>query len=512
LWRLLPASDRAAARICTLVLALAVVYGLTTLIYTITRIAHAPFALTIAVTLPASLLVAGLIIAILRTELEASHEDELPSLRWVKALSLPIWALAVAIVATALTGYLALTRFLAQQLIVTGSILAVVYLLLLWVDGFAQGLGDESTVFGRWLKQAAGIDERRRERLTVPISLLLKFAVLVCSVPFIMVQWGYAWPDVLDWYRQLFFGFRIGNTQVSLAALAASIIVFILGYIGAKLFQGWLDNQILKPAGISTAVRDSIRTGVGYIGILVAALAAFSYAGLNLSNLALVAGAFSVGIGFGLQSVISNFVSGLILLAERPIKIGDLVVVGGEEGYVRKISVRSTEIETFDRANVLVPNSYFITEKVKNWTFRNSIARVVIAVGVAYGSDPRKVKAILLKVAYAHPNVMTAPEPSVDFEDFGASSLNFKLYAYIGDLTKAAATRTDLRIAILDAFNEAGIVFPTPQTEITIRDMDWLRAAIADYASGADNGKGADNGNPASRHVPGPLQSSERIV
>ena len=512
LWRLLPASDRAAARISWLVLALAVVYGLTTLIYTVTRVAHSPFALTIAVTLPASLLVAGLIIAILRTRLEARHEDELPSLRWVKVLSLPIWALAVAIVVTALTGYLALTRFLAQQLIVTGSILAVVYLLLLWVDGFAQGLGDESSVLGRWLKGAAAIDERRREQLTVPISLSLKFVVLVCSVPFIMAQWGYAWPDILDWYRQLFFGFRIGNTQVSLAALAASIIVFILGYIGAKLFQGWLDNQILKPAGISSGVRDSIRTGAGYVGILVAALAAFSYAGLNLSNLAIVAGALSVGIGFGLQSVISNFVSGLILLAERPIKIGDLVVVGGEEGYVRKISVRSTEIETFDRANVLVPNSYFITEKVKNWTFRNNIGRVVIPVGVAYGSDPRKVKTILLKVAYDHPNVLTAPEPSVDFEDFGASSLNFKLYAHIGDLTKAGATRTDLRIAILDAFNETGIVFPFPQTEVTIRHMDWLRAAIADYVSSAYNGGGAETGNPTSRHVSGPMQSSERVV
>jgi potassium-dependent mechanosensitive channel len=512
LWRLLPASDRAAARICRLVLTLAVVYGLTTLIYTVTRVAHAPFALTIAVTLPSSLLAAGLIIVILRTRLEPRHEDELPSLRWVKVLSLPIWVLAVAIIVTALTGYLALTRFLAQQLIVTGSILAVVYLLLLWVDGFAQGLGDEGNVLGRWLKQAAGIDERRREQLTVPISLFLKFVVLVCSVPFIMVQWGYAWPDILNWYRQLFFGFHIGNTQVSLAALAASIIVFILGYIGARLFQGWLDNQILKPAGISTGVRDSIRTGVGYVGILVAALVAFSYAGLNLSNLAIVAGAFSVGIGFGLQSVISNFVSGLILLAERPIKIGDLVVVGGEEGYVRKISVRSTEIETFDRANVLVPNSYFITEKVKNWTFRNNIGRVVIPVGVAYGSDPRTVKAILLKVAYGHPNVITTPEPSVDFEDFGASSLNFKLYAHIADLTKAGAIRTDLRIAILEAFNEAGIVFPFPQTEVTIRDMDWLRAAIADYVSRGYNGKGAENGNPASRLVPGPMQSSERIV
>jgi potassium-dependent mechanosensitive channel len=509
MWRLVPTSDRTAARICRLVLALAIVYGVTTLIYTVTRVAHAPFALTIAVTLPASLLAAGLIIAILRTPLEVADADEVPSLRWIKALSLPIWAVAVAIVVTSLTGYLALSRFLAQQLIVTGSILAVVYLLLLWVDGFAQGLGDESTAIGRRLKQTGGIDERRREQLTVPISLFLKFVVLVCSVPFIMLQWGYAWPDILDWYRQLFFGFHIGNTQVSLAALAASIIVFILGYIGARLFQSWLDNQILKPAGISIAVRDSIRTSVGYIGILVAALAAFSYAGFNLSNLAIVAGAFSVGIGFGLQSVISNFVSGLILLAERPIKIGDLVVVGGEEGYVRKISVRSTEIETFDRANVLVPNSYFITEKVKNWTFRNNIARTVIPVGVAYGSDPRKVKAILLKVAYAHPNVITAPEPFVDFEDFGASSLNFKLYAYIGDLTKAVATRTDLRIAILDAFNEAGIVFPFPQNEVTIRDMEWLRAAVAEYVSGARNGKAGENGSPVSRHVGDPLQASE---
>jgi potassium-dependent mechanosensitive channel len=512
MWRLLPASDRTAARICRLVLALAIVYGLTTLIYTVARVAHAPFALTIAVTLPASLLAAGLIIAILRTPLDARHEGELPSLRWIKALRLPIWAITVAIVVTSLTGYLALSRFLAQQLIVTGSILAVVYLLLLWVDGFAQGLGDESTVIGRRLKLTAGIDERRREQLTVPISLFLKFVLLICSVPFIMLQWGYAWPDILDWYRQLFFGFRIGNTQVTLAALAASIIVFILGYIGARLFQSWLDNQILKPAGISSAVRDSIRTSVGYIGILIAALAAFSYAGFNLSSLAIVAGAFSVGIGFGLQSVISNFVSGLILLVERPIKIGDLVVVGGEEGYVRKISVRSTEIETFERANVLVPNSYFITEKVKNWTFRNNMGRIVIAVGVAYGSDPRKVKAILLKVSYAHPNVMTVPEPFVDFEDFAASSLNFKLYAYISDITKAAATRTDLRIAILEAFNEAGVVFPFPQTEVTIRDVDWLRAAVAEYVSAAHNGKAGENGSPASRHVDGPLQSSERIV
>jgi len=148
---------------------------------------------------------------------------------------------------------------------------------------------------------------------------------------------------------------------------------------------------VLLPAGISGGVRNSIRTGIGYAGIVIAALAALSYAGFNLSSVAIIAGALSVGIGFGLQNLVNNFISGLILLVERPISVGDLVVVGGEEGCVRKISVRSTELETFDGANVLIPNSYFISEKVKNWTFRNKVRRVAIPIGVAYGSDPRRV-------------------------------------------------------------------------------------------------------------------------
>ena len=227
------------------------------------------------------------------------------------------------------------------------------------------------------------------------------------------------------------------------------------------------------------------------------ALLALSYAGFNLSNLAIVAGAFSVGIGFGLQSVVSNFVSGLILLAERPIKIGDLVTVGGEEGHVRKISVRSTEIETFDRANVLIPNSSFITDKVKNWTLRNNTARVTIPVAVAHGNDPRLVKKLLLKVAQDHLNVMTSPEPFIDFEDFNADSLNFKLYAYIYDLSKGTSTRTDLRIGILEAFEANSIVLPSRQTEILLSEMEWLRDAVTQYMASPMNGH-AGNGNGVS--------------
>jgi potassium-dependent mechanosensitive channel len=491
-WRLIPASDRAAARICGLILTLAIAYGVTTLIYVVTRIVQAPFALTVAVAFPSSLLLAAIIVAILLTPLDGQHQERMPSLRWLTALRIPIWITVAAIVVCALGGYLALSRFLAQQLIVTGSILSFVYLLLLWVDGLMHGLGDDSAATGLWLKERAGLEQRRRKQLVLPIGLVLKFAVLVFSVPLILLQWGYRWPDIYDWYSQ-FFGFQIGNTQVSFGVLLASIIVFGLAYAAARVFQGWLDAHVLKPAGISGGVRDSIRIGVGYVGIVIAALAAFSYAGFNLSNLAILAGAFSVGIGFGLQSVVNNFVSGLILLAERPIKVGDLVVVGGEEGYVRKISVRSTEVETSERARVLIPNSYFITEKVKNWTLRDNTRRVVIPISVGYGCDPRKVMATLLKVAQDNPNVMTTPAASVDF-DFGADSLNFKLYAFVYDLNKGGSTSTDLRIAILDAFNEAGVAMPFRQTDAMPQNMDWLREAVAEYVSRSHNGSGSGNG------------------
>jgi potassium efflux system protein len=502
-WRLVPASDSAAARMCGLITVLALVYSLTTLLYITTRLVQAPFALTIAIALPSNLLLAGLVVAILRTPLEDEQITQ-SARRWLQAIRMPVWAVVAAIVACTLAGYLSLARFLSQQLVVTGSILALVYLFLLWVDGFMQSLSDDRGIVGRWLGQRAGLERIRREQLALPISLFLKFAVLLLSVPLIMLQWGYTWPDIEEWYRQLFFGFHIGETQVTFGALLASVIVFGLGYAAARLFQGWLDAQVLMRAGISGGVRHSIRTGVGYAGITIAALAAFSYAGFSLSSIAIIAGALSIGIGFGLQNLVNNFVSGLILLAERPIRVGDLVVVNGEEGYVRKISVRSTEIETFDRAHVLIPNSYFISEKVKNWTYRNNVRRLAIQVGAAYGSDPRQVQAVLLKVAQDHPGVLKTPAPFVDLKEFATSSLSFMLYAYIDDLAKATRIHTDLSVAILDAFGEAGIVMPSGQTDVTIRNVDWLREAIVHDAPSLRASSG--NGVRATSSIPAPAE------
>jgi small-conductance mechanosensitive channel len=165
--------------------------------------------------------------------------------------------------------------------------------------------------------------------------------------------------------------------------------------------------------------------------------------------------------------------------------------MGSEEGRVCKISVRSTEIETAERARVLIPNSCFITEKVKNWTLRDDIRRIVIPLSVGYGCDARKVRATLLKVARDNPDVMATPAASVD--EFGADTLNFKLYAFVDDLNKGGDTSIDLRIAILDAFSEAGIAMPFRQAESTPPNMDSRREAVTDYSS-SHNGAGSGNG------------------
>lgn len=484
-WRLIALSDAAAFRVHMLVVALAAVYALNLVTNVLTIVARAPLSLTVAQSFLASLVISGLLIAILRTRGDAEPIEGTSKAAWLPTLQLPLWILTLAILATAFAGYVALSRFIATQVIVTGTIFALVYLLMIWVDAFGQSMRDEESRTGRWLQSSVGFDAKRRGQLALPVTLFLKFLVLLFSAPLIMLQWGPNWEDVTDWFGQLFFGFQVGNTHVSVAAIIAAVIVFILGSVGAKVFQGWLDNQILKPAGLSGSLRDSIRTGVGYLGISAAALIAFSYAGLDLSNLAIVAGAFSVGIGFGLQSIVSNFISGLILLAERPIKVGDWVVVGGEEGYVRKISVRSTEIETFDRANVLVPNSNFITETVKNWTLHNNMGRLSIPVSVEYGSDPRQVKELLLKVARDHLNVMTNPEPFVYFANFGADGLDFVLYFYVFDLGKGLGTRTDIRIAIVEEFQKANIDIPYRKADVMLKDMEWLKEAVTLYMSRA---------------------------
>src|SRR5262249_52676824 len=204
------------------------------------------------------------------------------------------------------------------------------------------------------LESRFGLDAPRRQTLARLTELALTLLLLTLAVPFILLQWGFSGADIRDWFQSIFFGFEVGQFRISLAKIVLGIVLFIALVLVTRLFQRWLKDVMLTPARMDAGIAHSIDTVASYIGTAIAGLLAISYAGFDITNLAIVAGALSVGIGFGLQSIVNNFVSGLILLFERPVKVGDWIVVGTDEGIVRRISVRSTEIETFDRSSVIV--------------------------------------------------------------------------------------------------------------------------------------------------------------
>ena len=190
-------------------------------------------------------------------------------------------------------------------------------------------------------------------------------------------------------------------------------------------------------------IKHSLISGVGFIGFIISTLLAIIAVGIDLTNLAFIAGALSVGIGFGLQDVIKNLVAGIIILLERPFRVGDWVVLNGVEGTIKQINIRSTELESFNRTSVIIPNATLISSSVTNMTHGNNISRQSIAVGVAYGSDTEKVKNILLECANNNKNVMKTPAPYVLFKDFGSSSLDFELRFYVNNIWKGWTAPSD---------------------------------------------------------------------
>ena len=234
-----------------------------------------------------------------------------------------------------------------------------------------------------------------------------------------------------------------------------------------------------------------------------------SAAGIDLSNLALVAGALSLGIGFGLQNIVNNFVSGLILLAERPFKVGDWIVAGGVEGNVRKISVRATEVETFRRQTVILPNSELINAAVGNWTLRNKLGRVDIPVNVADDNDPRRVHAVLTEIIGEQPGVLKNPAPSVDFSGFSDGTLNFVIRAVVPDITGTLAFTNELRFRLVERFREEGITMPSSSRELQLKtDAPSIVAAAQPAAPVEDEAspreEKASRDAPADKKQPAP--------
>lgn len=513
-WRLIGLPTTIARRYLWLTRFLAGVYCFDLWLNDVFAALQVPSSVDTAATLFSNLAFAALLYAFAWLPTQAREDEQAPQRVSVRLLEHTVYwlripaTLAVAVIAIAsLLGYLALGRFVAGQIMLIGIGAAALLLGHLAARSIATG---QAEIFGPGIDDALdrhlALSGRRRSIILSTVSLLLNVILVVGTLSLLLISWGFSGAELVGWGRSLLFGFEIGKFRFSLIQILLAIALFVGVIVLTRLFQSWLSRKVLTGERVDRGIANSVHAGIGYTGVALAALIGVSYAGVDLSNIALIASALSIGIGFGLNAIASNFVSGLIMLIERPIKVGDWVVVGPHQGYVRHISVRATEIETFDRASVIIPNSDFMTSAVQNWTHRNAMGRVIVNIGVSYNADPDEVMALLNQVAVDCDKLLTYPAPSVVFEEFGASSLDFSIRGYIADVSSMLSAKTELRLAITRVFRENDIEIPFPQQDVHLRDLDGVRElvghALARRAEEARVDSAMTHGNDNSGQTP----------
>jgi potassium-dependent mechanosensitive channel len=373
------------------------------------------------------------------------------------------WATVLVVFAAAATGYIAFANFVVNQALFLSILASALYLIDVVVrDGTDRLLKPDSAV-GLRLLATLGLRRNVLAQIVVVVQGVVRLAMVVVAAAAVLEPWGVQSQDWLSSLRAAYFGFAVGGVTLSLSSMLTAAAVFAVAVLATRLVQAWLRSRLLPHTRLDAGVSNSISTIFGYVGVIVAVLLAGAQVGLDLQKLAIIAGALSVGIGFGLQSIALNFVSGLILLWERGIRVGDWVMVGTDQGLVRRISARSTEIETFDRATLIVPNSNLVTGVVKNWVHTDRVGRIIISINVAYESDVEEVREILIAAAKAQDLVLAIPAPSVQFAEFGEWALKFNLICFVDDIEMADRVRSEMNFDILRRIREESIRIPYPQ-------------------------------------------------
>jgi potassium-dependent mechanosensitive channel len=437
-------------------------FGLFLILRALHRTIGAPDAVDTAVRMLFALAIAALLVHLLVRERDVEEEP-----RRIPGMRLLAWLVVALIAGSLLAGYARFAAFVAGRVVFTLSLIATLYLLLIVTDAAINRTMSPDSSGGRKLARQLGIDPRRLGlfgRLTSGIVRAL-FVLVVLALA--IGRWEVAAGDLLDAIKDVSLGIRIGDFTISFGAVFGAVALFLIIAGLTRLLQRWLENEVMPHTAIEPSLRMSIVTIIGYVGFVIAVVVALGEIGIDPQKIALVAGALSVGIGFGLQSIVSNFVSGLILLAERPIRVGDQIVVKGDEGFVRRISVRATEIETFDKASVIIPNSELITGVVKNWTHTNTLGRLNIKVTTSYDCDAGKVIETLKACIAAHPDVLKQPPPAVQLTEFGASALMFDIFCIVPNLGERGRIKSEIQVAILREFRAAGIDM-TPAQDVRL--------------------------------------------
>ncbi|MEC9435511.1 MAG: DUF3772 domain-containing protein [Pseudomonadota bacterium] len=422
-------------------------------------------------------------------------------LAWIGAFLLRLAAAGSLVLAIA--GYYAAAQFMFRPLALSLGLICACVLLQSLLRNFVEAYLE------RHAAEASGL------RLLLAFS---GFAITLAAFPLLAFIWGARRAELEELWRFVVVGIEVGGVHVSPGGFISFAVVFGLAFGATRLAQMIMSTSVLPNTRLDAGARSAVTASMGYLGFILAALAGTAAAGIDLSSLAIVFGALSVGIGFGLQTIFSNFVSGVILMLERPIKVGDWIFVGGDHGIVKRISVRATEIETFDKSSLILPNSQLIEGKVVNYTHSNSAGRLIVRVTVAHGSDLRAAHAILLEIARADRRVLRYPAPQALIASFAESGVNLELRVILRDVLTIFDVQTDFYLAVYERFRAAGLVIPLPQRVLRLAEP----ARIAEALRGAQAGRdaldwpetapetGSEETPPAPASAPAPKRRSAR--
>lgn len=391
---------------------------------------------------------------------EEGEKDSNRGLFWKSLHIILLIGVVTGMIAPAL-GYTNLGNYLLNNMLGSAIVISILYIL----RGFfreAIGLATGSDL----VRDRLSVSHKARSRLKFLGRFALDMAIILLGFSIVAPSWGVSEADLLQGLKAVFSGLQIGSVTVSLTDILMGIVVFIASIGLIRMLKRNLAEKILPETEIEESLRHSITAGIGYVGFVIATALAIAVAGVDLTNVALIAGALSVGIGFGLQNIVNNFVSGLILLIERPIKVGDWVIVGTSEGFVKQINMRATEIETWNKASVIIPNADLLSQSLTNWTHKNKIGRVDVPIGVALDSDIDKVSTVLLDIAHAHPRCRRFPEPLALVMSIGESRIQMELRMFTSDIQWTFWIASDIQKEILRRFPEEGISIPFAQRVI----------------------------------------------
>lgn len=403
-------------------------------------------------------------------ELEKSlstETDEIQGLSLSSKISLLIALITLVVFGFSLFGYILLTEFIFNRFILSVFIIGAFYI----IQKLLNVLFHQFVTLKFWMKDFR-LTKKQTDKYEFWFSLLLAPIVFFLCGFILLALWGVSVDILLTKAKKFLTGFDIGGMHISIISILLGILFFFVSLFIVKMIKNSLLNGKLSKIEMDPGIRNSLAAGIGFIGIILSCLVGITVMGGSLKGLAIMAGALSLGAGLGLQNVVNNFVSGFILLFERPIKIGDWVVINEFEGTVKQINIRSTVIETFNKANVIIPNADILSNSLINNTYKNRQARVDIFVGVGYESNVAQVKEVLLDIAKNTKNVLSNPAPFVTFVDLADSSLNFRISCYTSDVFNKASISNAIRESIVNRFREEGINIPFPQQVVYLHTED----------------------------------------